>query len=275
MSNDLDRFESLFGMWLDHARRTPSRLSQPGDGWDVVTVAAGGHPHALRSSDRIERVGTADMLPPSRLAPVPHATSPARVPPARQVTGKVIRGVVVAEEGKCRTRDLWFDREALTTVVRLMTRQQPLGVRCHLTHPGRGQDPTLWHLGRLRAPRLDGRRVRADLHLCGSAFASPAGNLAQYVLDRLAADPESLSCSLNLSFLQATHRDSQGREMPPFIRPVEIRAADVVALGDAVTTILGGLPFLRSHSVTAGDLAGAGSRGIAGRVRRELAGMAG
>ncbi len=101
-------------------------------------------------------------------------------------------------------------------------------------------------LGRARDARLDGDRVRADLHFDPTAFSGPKGNLAQYVMDLADSDPDALSSSLVLQTEQVHVLDAKGRpaldgdgnEIPPVWRPTILHASDIVDTGDAVDGLL-------------------------------------
>ena len=100
--------------------------------------------------------------------------------------------------------------------------------------------------------------MRADLHLDPTAFTSPRGNLGRYVLDRAASDPASLSASLVLQY----HREPRGRGLSPAVRPLALKAADIVDDGAAVRGILDPSPY-------------SARRRTAGEIRRRLAGVGG
>jgi hypothetical protein len=101
-------------------------------------------------------------------------------------------------------------------------------------------------LGRARNARLDGDRIRADLHFDTSAFATPKGDLAGYVLRLAESDPDALSSSLVVD-TEKTYQldekgnpkiDEEGNELPPVWLPTKIYASDIVDEGDAVDGLL-------------------------------------
>jgi hypothetical protein len=155
---------------------------------------------------------------------------------------KVIRGYIVAQLGPFKTPGRGeFDRQSLETIVRLMN-VRPAGTKSRFTHPGMSDDGLGKFLGRAKNARLDGNSVRADLWLDPSSFASPAGNIGEYVLTLAESDPEAFGSSLVLQTDRefrlepdgTRKRDAAGEDLPPLWRPKKIHASDVVDEGDAV-----------------------------------------
>src|SRR5207249_1074762 len=76
--------------------------------------------------------------------------------------------------------------------------------------------------------------VRGDLHFDRTAFRTPSGDLATYILDLADSDPDALSSSLALQVEKEYRRDSKGRaqvdedgeELPPLWRTKKIHASD-------------------------------------------------
>lgn len=159
---------------------------------------------------------------------------------------RVLRGYVVAQRGAFKTEGRGqFDDESLAQIVRLM-KSNPKGTKSRFAHPTLSDDGLGKFLGRSWDPRIDGDRVRADLHLSASSFESPAGNLGGYILDLAESDPDALSSSLviqtdKLPVLDEHGRpelDEAGKEIPPIWRPTKIHASDIVDEGDAVDGLL-------------------------------------
>lgn len=161
----------------------------------------------------------------------------AAAPAGRRVdrAGRRLIGFVAAEEGAFASGRGRFTRESLERIVRLW----PLaGLKVRFGHPGLFDDGPGKHLGRAVNPRLDGGRVRADLHLDPTAFTSPEGNLGQYVLDLAASDPLALGASLMLS----TEERADGLGGPPAWLPRKLWGCDVVEEPDATHYGLFGPP---------------------------------
>lgn len=163
----------------------------------------------------------------------------------------VIRGVIVAEEGMFKTGRGRFTSESLRAIVRLM-RSNPRGVRCRFRHPdvGSGRDPLGSYLGRIKNVRLDGTRVRGDLHLAPVALSEPLGGgrpLGEYLMELSGDDGGACSASLVLSVDRLTEYDARGRALrgpdgealPDVWMPTEISGLDIVDVGDATSALLG------------------------------------
>jgi hypothetical protein len=187
---------------------------------------------------------------------------------------KVIRGMIVAKLGPFKSPGRGeFDNLALKSILRLMSGTKQ-GLRARYGHPGLADssEGLGTFLGRARSPRLDKDgetpAVRADLHFDETAFKTPQGDLAGYVMDLAESDPEALSSSLALwADLQfridpKTGRqqlDAEGNPLPPLWRPTKLEATDIVGIGDAVDGLLSPEPGLVFPELTFGEpAAGAG-----------------
>jgi hypothetical protein len=164
----------------------------------------------------------------------------------------VIKGYVVAQLGPFKTPGRGeFTRQSLETIVALM-RQESKGLKVRYTHPTLSEDGLGKYLGRSKAARLDRDRVRADLHFDKSAFKTPNGDLATYVMDLAESDPDAISSSLALQADELDQRDEKGRllvdddgePLAPIWIPTKLHASDIVEVGDAVDSLLSadGLP---------------------------------
>jgi len=167
---------------------------------------------------------------------------------------RVINGFVVAQEGEFKSEGRGeFDGDSLRSIAKLM-RRSPKGLKSRFAHPDESNDGLGKFLGRARDPfidrlTIDGRTVeavRADLHFAESASSTPSGDLAGYVMDLAAEDPDALSSSLVGEFEEEFRlekdgtptKDAAGRELPPLWRPSRLHASDVVDTGDAVDGLL-------------------------------------
>ena len=170
----------------------------------------------------------------------------------------VIRGVVLAEEGPFKSGRGEFDRQSIKQIVAIAGKER-LGLKSRFTHPDLSSDGLGKFLGRVKNPRLgsvhkrhNGRTrslsvARGDLHFAKSAFDTPSGNLASYVMDLAEEDSTALAMSVVLRADEQTqaHSDGQpkrsddGEFLPPLWRPTELHAADVVDTGDATNSMLG------------------------------------
>ena len=80
------------------------------------------------------------------------------------------------------------------------------GLKARFTHPNMSSDGMGSHLGRWKNLRIDGDKIRGDLHIADAAFRSPQGDLASYVMDLAESDPESFGVSLATSLDQEIGR---------------------------------------------------------------------
>jgi hypothetical protein len=159
---------------------------------------------------------------------------------------QMIRGYVVAQLGPFKTPGRGeFDRRSLEQIVKL-TNAAPKGLKSRFAHPTLSSDGVGKFLGRVKNARLDGDRVRGDLHLDPSSFNTPNGNLGGYVLALAESDSDALSSSLVLTVDKeirlnkdgSRKADTTGEPLPPLWRPKQLHASDVVDTGDAVDGML-------------------------------------
>jgi len=159
---------------------------------------------------------------------------------------KRILGFVVAEKGPFKTPGRGqFDDASLAKIVQLFG-EHPNGLKSRFTHPGLSSDGLGSFLGRASGAYLDGSKVRANLQLAESSFATPKGDLGGYVMGLAEEDPDAFSSSLVLQTEYEQILDSKGRPkldengdpIPPIWRPVKLHATDVVDVGDAVNGFL-------------------------------------
>jgi len=171
---------------------------------------------------------------------------------------KTINGFVVAQAGPFKSEGRGeFDGKSLS-MIRRQINATPKGLKSRFTHPNLSSDGLGKFLGRASGAFQDtlilergGEKVaveavRANLKFSDSAFNTPGGDLATYVMDLAESDPDALSSSLVLETdeeirLDAKGRratDVDGRELPPLWRPTKLHASDIVDVGDAVDGLL-------------------------------------
>lgn len=167
-----------------------------------------------------------------------------------------IRGIVIAEArtffSEWRGR---FNRDSLLSIVELWPKE---GLKSAAQHPNMIDDGLFKHLGRMVNPRMSKATyvrggesklvpaVRGDLVFDAAADSGPLGPLANYIGQRVRNDPASLSTSLVVMVDKITEvdekghpkKDKVGEELPPLWMPRELLESDIVAAGDAVTSIL-------------------------------------
>lgn len=167
---------------------------------------------------------------------------------------KMIRGYVVAQAGEFKSGRGEFDGKSLRSILRMMN-SKPSGLKSRLGHPTLSNDGVGYFLGRGRRGWLDKMEtnageielVRADLEFSESAFNTPNGDLATYVMDVTEKDPDAISSSLVLQTDEEWRLDKKtgrpmldetGRQLPPLWRPTVLHASDIVDTGDAVDGLL-------------------------------------
>lgn len=175
----------------------------------------------------------------------------------------VLLGYVVAQEGPFKTDGRGeFDEKSLTQVVRLGNAARG-GVKSRFTHPDLSGDGLGKFLGRARdfslsttvnAAGVKVKAARADLHFDPSAFDTPSGDLAGYVLTLAESDPDAISSSLVVQTDQEFRldrdgtpvSDDEGNPLPPLWRPTAVHASDIVDTGDAVDGLLSASELTRA-----------------------------
>ena len=189
---------------------------------------------------------------------------------------KAIRGVILAEEGPFKSKGRGeFDQKSIRSIVKLANSASG-GLKSRFSHPTISDDGLGKLLGRVRDVKKsfimresdDGPReamiARGDLFFSDSAYNTPGGDLASYVMDLVKEDPDNAGMSLVLEQENEMRLDSKGRpkmaedgtELPPIWRPLALHAVDVVDEGDATRSMLAaglsidGLPDEVVHKAT-------------------------
>lgn len=160
----------------------------------------------------------------------------------------VINGFAVVTKGVTKDSRGEFDDIALDVIVELGNKAR-MGVKSRFGHPNMSSTALGTFLGRVRNFRRDGDIVRADLHIDRTAFNTPDGDLAGYVLNFAQSDPEMFGASMVISWEEEKRDevDTNGRELPPFIRVINLLSVDVVD-DPAANNGFFGMPFF-SESV--------------------------
>jgi hypothetical protein len=107
----------------------------------------------------------------------------------------LIEGFAVLSRAEALGHGYWIDEEMLAATAEALN-ANPAGIKSRFTHPGLSGDGLGSFLGRAKNARVDGDIVRADLHLSESARNTPDGDLAGYVLQLAADDPEAFGTSI-------------------------------------------------------------------------------
>lgn len=169
---------------------------------------------------------------------------------------KMIRGMVLAQEGLFRDPRGQFDAAGIQKIVEL-TNAKPKGLRSNFTHATLSSDGLGKYLGRVRGAyrgtAVDARSgkmvaaARGDLHFDDTAFSTPSGNLAGYIMDLAESDPDAISSSLVIEPREEPVRDAKGNvvvdaetgdPLPPIWVPLALHGSDIVSEGAAVDGLL-------------------------------------
>lgn len=168
---------------------------------------------------------------------VGHAVAGGKAGVDRQ--GRILRGVVLAEIGIFKDRRGEFVHESLRRIVDLIRRDHPKGLGTFWTHDSEHEDRLGKFLGRTRDVRVDGDKVKGNLHLSPAAFETPSGDLGSYVLTLAQDDPGAIAASLELisDYFPQRGADMDG-PLPPVWVPTQILALALVAVGAATSSLL-------------------------------------
>lgn len=182
------------------------------------------------------------------------ATLPRASPTGVARDKKAVLGYTVAQEGPFKDGRGEFDAAALKEIVRLGN-AAPKGLKSNFSHSTLSADGLGKFLGRARDFRMSTatdatgktvQAVRGDLYFDESAFKTPSGDLATYVMDLAESDPAAISSSLVIQPEEKYRRDEkgvlledkEGNPLPPLWWPVKLHGSDIVDTGAAVDGLL-------------------------------------
>jgi len=156
----------------------------------------------------------------------------------------IIHGFAVVTKGVTKDSRGEFDDQALDMVVDLGNKSK-MGIKSRFGHPNMSSTALGTFLGRVRNFRRDRDIVRADLHIDKTAFDTPDGDLAGYVIKLAESDPEMFGASMVIHWDEEPREemDAEGNELPPFIRVTKLLSVDVVD-DPAANDGFFGMPFL-------------------------------
>lgn len=130
-------------------------------------------------------------------------------------------------------RPYTITEDSLADIVEKGNSASRRGLKARFTHPSMCDSGMGKHLGRWKNFRIVEGTVLANLHLADSAFDTPSGDLAGYVMDLAEEDPEVFGVSLSViptdecmqSFNEACSEEHAERVA---LRVARLRAADIV-----------------------------------------------
>lgn len=166
-----------------------------------------------------------------RSSPARGVESPLRVDREKGI----IYGYSVATIGEAQGHGVLLDATTLEQIETLGNATKG-GKKSRFTHPGLSSDGLGKFLGRSKNFRRDGNRTRADLHLSETAYDTPHGDLATYVMDLAEADPDAFGASVVVEIRREEQRDEEGKpkkdadgnRLMPLMRVKRLFASDIV-----------------------------------------------
>jgi len=147
----------------------------------------------------------------------------------------IIRGFAVVTKGEARGHGLEIDETTLDQVVDLGIKWT-IGIKSRFGHPNMSNSAVGTFLGRAKNFRRDNGIVRADLYFDKTAFNTPNGDLASYVLGLAESDPDAFGSSIvfdgepeyRLNEDGTRKKDESGKTLLPLARVSKLWAVDVV-----------------------------------------------
>lgn len=144
----------------------------------------------------------------------------------------VIRGFAVMTQGNVKDMRGWeIDETTLSQIVEAGNKVQ-LGLKSRFGHPNMSSTALGTFTGRAKNFRKDGDIARADLFISKTAYETPDGDIASYVLDLAEKDPEAFGTSVVLGEFDLEYADKEkkkdGKDLPPRLRVSSLMAVDVV-----------------------------------------------
>ncbi len=150
-----------------------------------------------------------------------------------------ILGYAVITKGKLNDQDVrdWeMDDISLDKVIELGN-QSKVGLKSRFGHPNMSGEALGTFLGRAKNFVKDGDVVRANLFFDETAYKTPNGDLANYVMDLAENDPNAFGSSLvfDCDFEYRVEKDgtkkkdpATGKELPALVRFKKLFSSDVV-----------------------------------------------
>lgn len=112
----------------------------------------------------------------------------------------IIYGAALLKIGKVRDARGWTITRRTISQAFNYSSQAAEGIKARFDHPEASKTSLGTYLGQWRNFRIDGDVLRADLHLSPTAFKTPHGDLATYVMDRAEDAPDSFGVSIQGPF---------------------------------------------------------------------------
>ncbi|MBI5050533.1 MAG: hypothetical protein HZC11_06640 [Nitrospirae bacterium] len=148
----------------------------------------------------------------------------------------IIYGFAVITKGEARGHGLEIDETTLDQAVELGAKSS-IGLKSRFGHPNMSNSAVGTFLGRAKNFRKEIGVVRADLYFDKTAYNTPNGDLAGYVLDLAESDPDAFGSSIvfdgepeyRLNEDGTRKKDpATGKDLLPLARITKLWAVDVV-----------------------------------------------
>lgn len=120
----------------------------------------------------------------------------------------LIQGLAIVTRGEALGHGYWLDSEFVSqTEAQLVSESSAgkKGLKSRFTHPDASSDGMGKQLGRVRYGKRDGDILRGNLHFLQTAHQTPDGDLAGYVMQLAAEDPQMFGTSI--VFLHDTEQE--------------------------------------------------------------------
>jgi hypothetical protein len=150
----------------------------------------------------------------------------------------VIRGFAVMTKGFVNDARGWEIDEITLDQVIQAGNHLTIGLKSRFGHPMMSSEALGTFLGRVRNFGKEGDVVRADLYFDESAYKTPDGDLATYVMDLAENDPEAFGASVVLLEYdleeqfeadgKTPKKDANGNPLPERLRVAKLSSVDVV-----------------------------------------------
>ena len=172
----------------------------------------------------------------------------------------VIRGFAVIRKGLVKDMRGWEIDDTTLEQVMDLGNKASIGLKSRFGHPNMSNTALGTFLGRAQKFRKDGDIVRADLYLDKTAYKTPDGDLASYVLDLAESDPDAYGTSIvfdyNLEYRVekdgTPKKDPKTKEtLPPLSRVKKLFAVDTVDSPAATDGMLSDSFFSESVKLSA------------------------
>ena len=158
----------------------------------------------------------------------------------------IIYGFAVVEKGILKDKRGEFNDEGLEIVAGLGN-ESNIGIKSRYGHPNMSNTALGTFLGRVKNFRKDEDIIRGDLHFDKTAYKTPNGDLASYVMDLAESDPNAFGASMVIEcdFVKqleedgTAKRDEKGEKLVPLMMVTQLKTVDIVDDGAATSGMLG------------------------------------